>query len=203
LVAGVEQLTEAGAFAGVILNPLVGELKGDDVPARVRMRSYRRLLNSRLLGEGDKNQALWQERGYDINDVFSLIALDIKMFYGGPNEAVMHAIYRQNYGFSHLVIRRKHADAPFTDGSPIWGDFAAHEIFDNLRGELAIKPCKIGFAAYYESVGRVDLMDRHRGEEPVLVSGTKIRTQLQAGERPDPRIMRPEIADILIEAYRD
>jgi sulfate adenylyltransferase len=52
--------------------------------------------------------------------VFELIGLDIKMFYGGPSEAVMHAIYRQNFGFSHLVIGRKHADAPYEDGKPIW-----------------------------------------------------------------------------------
>jgi sulfate adenylyltransferase len=115
----------------------------------------------------------------------------------------MHAIYRQNFGFTDIVIGRKHADAPYHDGSAIWGDFDAHEIFDNLKGELHIKPCKIGFAAFYESLGRVDLTERHSDEKPVSVSGTKVREQLKAGERPDARIMRPEIADILIEAYRD
>ena len=115
----------------------------------------------------------------------------------------MHGIYRQNYGFSDLVIGRKHADAPFEDGEAIWGDFDAHEIFDNLAGKLEIQPCKIGFAAYYESLGRVDLMERHKGEKPVGVSGTKIREQLKSGKRPDNRIMRPETADLLIEAYKD
>jgi len=114
----------------------------------------------------------------------------------------MHAIYRQNYGFSDLVIGRKHADAPYEDGQPIWGDFDAQEIFENLPGELALQPCKIGFAAFYESLGRVDLTDKHPDERPVSVSGTKVREQLKHGERPDPRIMRPETADILIEAYR-
>jgi sulfate adenylyltransferase len=114
----------------------------------------------------------------------------------------MHAIYRQNHGFSDLVIGRKHADAPYADGSPIWGDFDAQEIFDRLPGELHLRPCKIGFAAYYESLGRVDLTDDHPDEKPFAISGTKVREQLQKGERPDPRIMRPEIADILIEAYR-
>ena len=202
LVAGAERLTREGHFTGVVLNPLVGELKGDDVPAVVRMRCYRALHDQRLLGQGDKDEALWAAAGYDLSDVFELIGLDIKMFYGGPSEAVMHAIYRQNYGFSDLVIGRKHADAPYDDGTPIWGDFDAQQVFDELSGELHLRPCKIGFAAFYASLGRVDLTDRHPDEKPVVVSGTQVRAQLQRGERPDPRIMRPEIADLLIAAYR-
>jgi sulfate adenylyltransferase len=202
LVAGAERLTAEGHFTGVVLNPLVGELKGDDVPAAMRMRCYRELHDKQLLGQGDKDEALWKRVGYDLPEVFELIGLDIKMFYGGPSEAVMHGIYRQNYGFSDLVIGRKHADAPYEDGKAIWGDFDAQDIFDALPGELHIKPCKIGFAAFYESLGRVDLEERHPNEKPYGISGTKVREQLRAGERPDPRIMRPEIADILIEAYR-
>jgi sulfate adenylyltransferase len=201
LVHGVESLTAAGHFAGAVLNPLMGELKGDDVPAGMRMRCYRKLLSERLLGEGDKDEALWQKVGYDIADVFALIGLDIKMFYGGPSEAVMHGIYRQNCGFSDIVIGRKHADAPFEDGEAIWGDFDAHAIFDNLPGELHIQACKVGFAAFYEALGRVDLTERHPDEKPFSISGSKVREQLQAGERPDARIMRPETSDILIEAY--
>ncbi|MGD9762568.1 MAG: sulfate adenylyltransferase [Candidatus Binatia bacterium] len=202
LVAGVEQLTRLGFFAGVVLNPLVGELKGDDVPARVRMRCYRALHDQQLLGRGDKDEALWEARGYDLTEVFELAGLDIKMLYGGPKEAVMHGIYRQNLGFTDIVIGRKHADAPYDDGKPIWGDFDAQDIFDNLRGQLQIRPCNIGFAAYYDSAGRVDLMDNHPDEKPVVVSGSKVREALTAGERPDARILRPEIADILIEYYR-
>jgi sulfate adenylyltransferase len=202
LVAGAEVLTGQGFFTGVVLNPLVGELKGDDVPATTRMRCYRKLHDAKLLGQGDKDAALWERVGYDLSEVFELIGLDIKMFYGGPKEAVMHGIYRQNYGFSDIVIGRKHADAPYEEGTPIWGDFDAHEIFDALPGDLRIQPCKIGFAAFYESLGRVDLTERHPGEKPFSISGTKVREQLQAGERPDIRIMRSEIADILIEAYQ-
>ncbi len=201
LVAGAERLTREGHFTGVVLNPLMGELKGDDVPAAMRMRCYRILHDQRLLGQGDKDEALWKERGYDLADVFELIGLDIKMFYGGPSEAVMHAIYRQNMGFSDLVIGRKHADAPFEDGSPIWGDFDAQQVFEELQGELHLQPCNIGFAAFYESMGRVDLTDNHPDEKPLTVSGTKVREQLKEGVRPDPRIMRPETADVLIEAY--
>lgn len=203
LVAGVERLTREGFFAGAVLNPLIGELKGDDVPARVRMQCYRALHDNRLLGVGDKDEALWETRGYDINEVFELVGLDIKMLYGGPKEAVMHAVYRQNHGFSDIVIGRKHADAPYKDGTAIWGDFDAQEIFKNLRGNLHIRPCNIGFAAYFESAGRVDLTELHPGEKPVSISGTEIRRLLGGGERPDERILRPEIADILIGYYRD
>lgn len=203
LVAGVERLTGEGAFAGVVLNPLIGELKGDDVPARVRMRCYRTLHEQKLLGQGDKDEALWQGRGYDLTEVFELVGLDIKMLYGGPKEAVMHGVYRQNLGFTDIVIGRKHADAPYDDGKPIWGDFDAQEIFNNLKGDLRIRPCNIGFAAYFESAGRVDLTDAHPDERPMTISGSKVRELLTNGERPDARILRPEIADILITYYRD
>src|SRR5262249_18480089 len=83
LVAGAERLTAEGHFTGVVLNPLVGELKGDDVPAVVRMRCYRELHDRQLLGQGDKDEAIWRRAGYDLPEVFELIGLDIKMFYGG------------------------------------------------------------------------------------------------------------------------
>ncbi len=202
LVAGVETLTATGQFTGAVLNPLIGELKGDDVPARVRMNCYRTLHDRKLLGDGDKNTALWEDRGYDLNEVFELVGLDIKMLYGGPKEAVMHAVYRQNHGFTDIVIGRKHADAPFADGEAIWGDFDAQEIFENLKGDLRIKPCNIGFAAFYESLGRVDLMAKHKEEKAVFISGSKVREALTSGQRPDERILRPEIADILIDYYK-
>ncbi|MBI4519117.1 MAG: sulfate adenylyltransferase [Deltaproteobacteria bacterium] len=203
LVAGVERLTRDGYFAGVVLNPLIGELKGDDVPARVRMRCYRALHELKLLGKGDKEEALWSDRGYDLTEVFELVGLDIKMLYGGPKEAVMHGIYRQNLGFTDIVIGRKHADAPFDDGKPIWGDFDAQEVFNSLQGDLRIRPCNIGFAAYFDSAGRVELMDNHPNEKPLTISGSKIREALTGGQHPDARVLRPEIADILIAYYRD
>jgi sulfate adenylyltransferase len=114
----------------------------------------------------------------------------------------MHSIYRQNHGFSHIVIGRKHADAPYFDKSAIWGDFDAQEIFGNLTGELHTRPVKVGFAAYYDSMGRVDLTENHPGVAPYSISGTKLREQLVSGERPDIRIIRAEVADILIDSYR-
>ena len=112
----------------------------------------------------------------------------------------MHSIYRQNMGFTHIVIGRKHADVPFANGENIWGDFDAHQIFDKLNGELQIQQVKVGFAAYYDSVGRVDLTERHQGEKPVSISGKDIRATLQKGEQVDPRIMRPSTSQILGQA---
>ena len=202
LVYGLEQLTREGKYAGAVLNPLVGELKGDDVDAATRMKTYMALKAHRLMGQGDSDSALWDKVGYELNDVFELTGMDIKMFYGGPSQAVMHAIYRQNHGFSHIVVGRKHADAPYFDKTPIWGDFDAQEIFGKLGGELATQPVKVGFAAYYDSIGRVDLTEKHKGEEPFSISGTKIRELLVAGEVPPEKIMRKETAKILSEAYR-
>ncbi|QDT63264.1 sulfate adenylyltransferase [Calycomorphotria hydatis] len=200
LVYGLEELLRQGKNAGAILNPLIGETKGDDVSAEIRMETYEKLIADRALGEGDSDPELWEKVGGAVPDRVLLLGLDIKMFYGGPSEAVMHAIYRQNFGYTHIVIGRKHADAPFADGTAIWGDFDAHEIFDNLGGDLKIQPLKVGFAAYYESLGRVDLMENHSDEKPVFISGKQVRATLQAGEMVDPRIMRESTSKILAEA---
>lgn len=200
LVYGLEQLIRQGHDAAACLNPLIGETKGDDVNAEVRMRTYEALLESRGIGEGDSDPALWQPRGEQVPDRVILLGLDIKMFYAGPREAVMHGIYRQNFGFTDIIIGRKHADAPFHDGTAIWGDFDAQEIFERLGGELQIRPLKVGFAAYYDSVGRVDLMDNHEGEKPVFISGKQVRQTLVEGKEVDPRIMRPSTSRILAEA---
>jgi sulfate adenylyltransferase len=204
LVAGLERLTRAGHFAGAVLNPLVGETKGDDVDAATRMRTYQALIEARALGEGDKDEALWRQVGCDITDRILLLGLDIKMFYAGPKEAIMHAIYRQNFGFTDLVIGRKHADAPYEDGKDIWDGLAAQRKFDELKGELLIQPVKIGFAAYYEELGRVGLVDEcaPKGYKQVSISGRELREKLRAGELPDPRVMRPETARILIERMK-
>ncbi len=200
LVYGLETLIREGYNAGACLNPLIGETKGDDVDAGVRMRTYEALIESGAIGEGDSDPELWSSRGESIADRVILLGLDIKMFYGGPREAIMHAIYRQNYGFTDIIIGRKHADAPFHDGTAIWGDFDAQEIFTELAGDLQIKPLKVGFAAYYESLGRVDLMENHADEKPVFISGKEVRATLLAGEKVDSRIMRESTSEILAKA---
>ncbi len=116
LVYGLETLLSQGFNAGACLNPLVGETKGDDVNAEIRMQTYEKLIADRSLGEGDSNPEIWSKRnGESVPDRVILLGLDIKMFYGGPKEAVMHGIYRQNFGFTDIIIGRKHADAPFDD----------------------------------------------------------------------------------------
>jgi sulfate adenylyltransferase len=202
LVHGLESLIREGKNAGAVLNPLIGETKGDDVSAEIRMETYETLISQRGLGEGDSDADLWGPRDESVPDRVILLGLDIKMFYGGPKEAVMHAIYRQNFGYTHIVIGRKHADAPYHDGTAIWGDFDAHEIFDNLGGDLQISPCKVGFAAYYESIGRVDLMEKYPDEKPVFISGKQVRATLLEGELVDERIMRPSTSKILAEAMK-
>jgi sulfate adenylyltransferase len=204
LVVGIERLTRAGHFAGAVLNPLVGETKGDDVDAATRMRTYRALIENKALGQGDKDETLWKKVGYDLTDQLLLLGLDIKMFYGGPKEAIMHGIYRQNFGFTDIVIGRKHADAPYDDGKDIWDGLAAQRKFDELKGELLIQPVKVGFAAFYEELGRVGLVDEcaPKGYKQVSISGRELREKLRAGTLPDARIMRPETARILIECMR-
>jgi len=202
LVYGAETiLRENGKNTGVILNPLVGQLKGDDVPAATRMQTYEKLVEGRFLGQGDMDEDLWKEKGQVLDDQLNLIGLDMRMYYGGPREAVMHAIYRQNMGFTHFIIGRKHADAPFADGTAIWGDFDAQEIFGKLEGSLAIKTVNVGFAAYFEEIGRVGLMEENKGNTSVFISGTKVREILGNGELPDERIMRPSTAKILVDYY--
>jgi sulfate adenylyltransferase len=201
LVAGLERLTSAGHYAGAVLNPLVGETKGDDVDAVTRMRTYNALIERKALGQGDSDEELWQKVGCPISDRIILLGLDIKMFYGGPKEAIMHSIYRQNFGFTDIVIGRKHADAPYEDGKDIWDGLAAQRKFDELKGDLKIQPVKIGFAAFYEELGRVGLVDEYgpKGYHQVSISGRDLREKLRNGELPDPRVMRPETAAILIE----
>lgn len=200
LVYGLEKLLRDGHNAGACLNPLIGETKGDDVRADVRMKTYEALIEKRGLGEGDSDSKLWKQRGESVPDRVILLGMDIKMFYGGPKEAVMHSIYRQNLGFTDIVIGRKHADAPFADGTPIWGDFDAQEIFGKLNGDLKIKPLKVGFAAFYESLGRVDLTENHKDEKPVSISGKEVRSTLLSGKPVDPRIMRETTSAILASA---
>jgi sulfate adenylyltransferase len=204
LVVGLERLTRDGHLVGAVLNPLIGETKGDDVDAATRMRTYRALIDNKALGEGDKDEALWKKVGRNFHDHVILLGLDIKMFYGGPKEAIMHAIYRQNFGFTDIVIGRKHADAPYEDGKDIWDGLAAQRKFDELKGELLIKPVKVGFAAFYEELGRVGLVDEYgpKGFKQVNISGRELREKLRAGQLPDARVMRPETAKILIERMK-
>jgi sulfate adenylyltransferase len=203
LVYGAEKLLResGGKRTGVVLNPLVGQLKGDDVPADVRMQTYEALIEGRFLGQGDADEALWKQHGQSLEENLELIGLDMRMYYGGPAEAVMHAIYRQNLGFTHFIVGRKHADAPYDDKSAIWGDFDAQQVFAELGGELSIRTVNVGFAAYFEELGRVGLVEDNKGKTQVTISGTRMRELLNAGELPDERVMRPSTAKVLAAHY--
>jgi len=203
MVYALEKVTREGVCAGVVLNPLVGETKEDDVSAPTRMECYEVLIEGGLFGCGDADGQLWERESCSICDRALLIGLDMKMFYAGPKEAIMHAIYRQNMGFTDIIIGRRHADAPFDDGTPIWGDFDAQEKFKGLNGDLTIKNLNVGFAAYFEELERVGLIDEHKRLVPFTISGSQIRQILQRGEKPDPRIVRPEVAEILIRYYNE
>ncbi|MEZ6045688.1 MAG: sulfate adenylyltransferase [Planctomycetaceae bacterium] len=145
LVYALEVLLKEGKNAGAVLNPLIGETKSDDVSAEIRMETYEKLITDRAMGDGDSDTELWGPRGESVPDRVILLGLDIKMFYGGPSEAIMHGIYRQNMGYTNIVRGRKHADAPFKDGTAIWGDFDM-EIFNNLNGGAdQTDPMLLGF----------------------------------------------------------
>jgi sulfate adenylyltransferase len=204
LILGVEKLTRDGFVAGAVLNPLIGETKSDDVDALTRMKTYMALIENKAIGEGDKDEELWKSKGYDLTDILILLGLDIKMFYAGPKEAIMHGIYRQNYGFTDIIIGRKHADAPYEDGKDIWDGLEAQRKFDNLKGELLISPVKVGFAAFFEEIGKVGLVEENapKGYKAVSISGRELREQLREGKLPDPRIMRKETAQVLIEKMK-
>lgn len=204
MVYALEKLMKGELLTGVVLNPLVGKTKSDDIPAEVRMKTYEVLLREKLIGYGDKDTAFWEKGEVDISEHIHLIGLNIKMFYAGPKEAVMHAIYRQNHGFTDLIIGRRHADAPFDDGTQVWGDFEAQDKFDNLNGELLLKPFKVGFAAYYEELGKVGLVDEYKekGYQQIKISGKELRKKLKTAEAVDERVMRRPVVQILREFYQ-
>ncbi len=203
LVHGAEViLRSTGKKTGVVLNPLVSQLNIEDVPTAIRMETYEALIESRILGKDDADAQLWKSKNQNLNDNLALIGLDMRMFFAGPAEAVMHAIYRQNMGFTHFIIGRKHAAAEFDDGKPLWGDFDAQQIFENLEGQLGIRTVNVGFAAYFEEIGRVGLVSENQGNTALAITGIKLREHLVAGEIPDARIMRETTANILVDYYK-
>jgi len=203
IIYALEKFIREGTSAGAVLNPLVGQTKSDDIPADVRMKTYEALIENKIIGHGDKDSRLWESKGRDLHERLLLIGLDIKMFYAGPKEAIMHAIYRQNLGFTDIIIGRRHADASFDDGSAAWGDFDAHHKFEDLKGELLIKPFKMGSAAYFKELGRVDMVEEFKGKgyTEITISGKELRRKLQNKEPIDERVMRKEVADILSDTY--
>jgi len=169
----------------VVIHMLLGKLKPGDIPAPVRDASIRKMVELYF----PPNSAMITGYGFD-------------MLYAGPREAVLHAIFRQNMGATHLIVGRDHAGV-----GDYYGAFDAQTIFDNEVPEdaLEIEIFKADHTAYSKKLNKVLMMrdaPDHTKEDFVLLSGTKVREMLGQGISPPPEFSRPEVAQVLMDYYQ-